>query len=370
MKLRYSARTDVGRTRDHNEDNFGLGEGHQVESLGYLFVVCDGMGGHAAGEVASQIGVEMVIRAYYETEGDDRADALDRAFDRANLSIHAEGRGSMGTTGVAALVYRDVLYVANVGDSRAYLIRGGAIHQITRDHSLVSDQIAAGLITAEQARTLNYRNVITRALGYQPDVAIDMFRWPLQPGDRIVLSSDGLHGLVEDEEIRQHVSDQPIEAAVDALIALANERGGTDNITLIIVVVDQIDWQGLDDDEEVARGFAADPAAITQPVPILQPAPPAPPAADPMPQAKYADDTLASATTQELAPPVQAAQSRNRTLIGVGLAALLLIILVGIVLFTSPTPAPTPPPTVAPPPTRLVEPTRSAELPRPSPTQP
>ncbi|HHY49400.1 MAG TPA: Stp1/IreP family PP2C-type Ser/Thr phosphatase, partial [Alphaproteobacteria bacterium] len=271
MKLRFRGRTDVGKTRDHNEDDYGYGEGAQVERLGELLVVCDGMGGHAAGEVASHMGVETIIAAYYDDPTDDRPHALKQAFEEANARIHAEGRGSMGTTGVAALVYHDALHVANVGDSRGYLIRGGELRQVTRDHSLVSEQVAAGVITAEQARSLYYRNVITRALGYQPEVAVDLFRMPLQPGDVVVLCSDGLHGLVTDEEIRQIASSEPLEAAVDHLVDLANERGGSDNITVLIAHVDALEWavNGADDDtadsvtvelpaEEIAAGAAAE----------------------------------------------------------------------------------------------------------------
>ncbi|HWQ13176.1 MAG TPA: Stp1/IreP family PP2C-type Ser/Thr phosphatase, partial [Roseiflexaceae bacterium] len=242
MKLRFRGRTDVGRTRDHNEDDYGYGEGAQVERFGELLVVCDGMGGHAAGEVASHMGVETIIAAYYEDESEDRTQALRQAFEQANARIHAEGRGSMGTTGVAALLHLDALLIANVGDSRAYLIRNGTIRQISRDHSLVSEQVAAGVITADQARSLYYRNVITRALGYQPEVLVDLFRWPLQPGDVVVLCSDGLHGLVSDEEILQIASSEPLEEAVDRLVDLANERGGTDNITALIAHVDALEW--------------------------------------------------------------------------------------------------------------------------------
>ncbi len=266
MKLRHSARTDVGRTRDHNEDNFGVGEGADIETLGYLFVVCDGMGGHAAGEVASSIGVERIISSYYETPGEDRSMILEQAFERANLWIHDEGRGSMGTTGVAALIYHDLLYVANVGDSRAYLLRDGELHQVSRDHSLVSDQVAAGLITPEQARSIHYRNVITRALGYQPEVNVDVFRWQLHVGDIIALSSDGLHGLIEDAELAEILSAQPIAAAVDTLIQLANERGGTDNITVVLVAVDALDT--MDGMPGYYLDTNTDPDAITQSYPV------------------------------------------------------------------------------------------------------
>jgi serine/threonine protein phosphatase PrpC len=241
MKLRHSARTDVGRTRDHNEDDFGVGEGAGVEQYGELLIVCDGMGGHAAGEVASRLGVETILSTYYSDASPDRVDVLRRAFERANARIHAEGRGAMGTTGVAALFYQGMLHVANVGDSRAYLIRNDEICQVSRDHSLVGEQVAAGVITADQARSSYYRNVITRALGYQPEVQVDLFHLPLQAGDMVVLCSDGLHGLVGDEEISEIVRSMPLADAVDRLIDLANERGGTDNITAIVAQVDELD---------------------------------------------------------------------------------------------------------------------------------
>src|SRR5262249_12813470 len=234
MKLRQSVDTDVGKTRDHNEDSFGVGAAEQAERLGDLLVICDGMGGHAAGEIASKIGVETILTLYYSDTSEDRAHALEQAFEEANEQIYERGHGSMGTTGVAALLLHDALHVANVGDSRAYLIRDGAIRQISRDHSFVGDQVAAGLITADQARSSPHRNVITRALGYQSDVTVDMFRWPLQIDDVIVLGSDGLHGLVGSSEISRIASAAAPEDAVRQLIELANSRGGTDNITVAI----------------------------------------------------------------------------------------------------------------------------------------
>ncbi|NWG22324.1 MAG: serine/threonine-protein phosphatase, partial [Chloroflexi bacterium] len=265
MKLRHSARTDVGKTRDHNEDDFGVGEGAGVEQYGELLVVCDGMGGHAAGEVASHLGVETILSSYYGDPSEDRTEVLQKAFERANERIHAEGRGTMGTTGVAALLYQGMLHIANVGDSRAYLIRDGAIRQISRDHSLVGEQVAAGVITAEQARSLYYRNVITRALGYQSEVVVDLFHYPLQAGDTIVLSSDGLHGLVTDDEICQTALTLPLTDAVDRLIDLANERGGTDNITAIIAHVDDLDLPAA----HAAERTAADQPTVELPVTVV-----------------------------------------------------------------------------------------------------
>lgn len=242
MKLRHSARTDVGRTRDHNEDSFGVGDPKQAEHLGSFFVVCDGMGGHAAGEVASSMAVEHILSGYYADPAEDRAKAIQQAFALANSKVYAQGRGSMGTTGVAALLYHDALHIANVGDSRAYLIRNHQIIKRTRDHSFVSDQVEAGLITPEQARLSPHRNVITRALGYQPEVAVDMLRMPIQPGDMVLLCSDGLHGLVDDDELISIATSQSVERAVDQLIDLANKRGGTDNITAMLIEVEELDW--------------------------------------------------------------------------------------------------------------------------------
>lgn len=243
MKLRWSARTDVGRMRDHNEDAYGAGEGETVDRLGLLLVICDGMGGHAAGEVASQMAVETILQAFYDDEAEDRASSLAQSFRDANARVHAEGHGKMGTTGVAAVIHHDALQVANVGDSRAYLIRDGNIRQISRDHSFVSDQVAAGLLTADEARTSPVRNVITRALGHLSDVEVDIFRFPLQVGDVVLLSSDGLHGQLTDEEIGQIAVDFQPEEAVERLVSLANERGGPDNITVILALVEKLDWE-------------------------------------------------------------------------------------------------------------------------------
>jgi protein phosphatase len=317
MKLRYSARTDVGRTRDHNEDDYAIGEGPETERLGTLMVVCDGMGGHAAGEVASSLGVRTIMSVYYESAGGAGHDEMLRsAFETANARIHAEGRGTMGTTGVAALLDNGRLLIANVGDSRAYLIRDGAIQQISRDHSLVEEQVAAGVITAEQARTLHYRNVITRALGYQQEVLVDIFELPLAAGDTVVLSSDGLHGLVSDEEIARIALAEPLAEAPDRLIELANERGGNDNITVVIARIDGLDAQNPTakrTDEESARAtIELQAAALTEQLP------------------RYEADPPASAAR---------APERRLTMIGGLLATLTLVALAAVILFTINQPA-------------------------------
>jgi serine/threonine protein phosphatase PrpC len=235
MRVRFSARTHVGMRREVNQDAYGSGQ--PGEAL--LLVVCDGMGGHAAGEVASAIGVDTIV-ATYRPELPPEA-ALREAFAEANRRIYGEGHGSMGTTGVAALFLHNRLYVANVGDSRAYLVREDEIVQISRDHSFVSDQVAAGLMTEEQARASNVRNIITRALGHTADVEVDLFTWPLRPGDTVILSSDGMHGLIGDDEIAEVAGMLTLEEAAQRLVDTANERGGTDNITVVIARVDELD---------------------------------------------------------------------------------------------------------------------------------
>ncbi|RRR69745.1 MAG: Stp1/IreP family PP2C-type Ser/Thr phosphatase [Candidatus Viridilinea halotolerans] len=241
MRVRFSARTHVGKRREVNQDAFDGGS----RGPATLLVVCDGMGGHAAGEVASQLAVTTIM-AEYDPSADPEA-SLREAFTTANHRVYTQGRGTMGTTGVAALFLHDHLYVANVGDSRAYLVREGQISQISLDHSFVSDQVAAGLMTAEQARHSNIRNIITRALGHSADVNVDIFARELHPGDTILLSSDGMHGLIEDDEIAEVASIAPLEEAAQRLVDLANERGGIDNITVVIAQVDELDAPGGDD---------------------------------------------------------------------------------------------------------------------------
>ena len=235
MRVRFSARTHVGMRREVNQDTY---ESRQFDDA-TLLVVCDGMGGHAAGEVASQLGARTIIATYTPAALPEAS--LREAFTTANKAIYNEGHGSMGTTGVAALFLHNLLYVANVGDSRAYLVREGQISQISRDHSFVSDQVDAGLMTPEQARFSNIRNIITRALGHSAEVEVDLFTVELQAGDTVLLSSDGMHGLISDEEIAGVAGFKPLDEAAQSLVDLANERGGTDNITVVIAQVDELD---------------------------------------------------------------------------------------------------------------------------------
>ncbi|HYX49840.1 MAG TPA: Stp1/IreP family PP2C-type Ser/Thr phosphatase, partial [Ktedonobacteraceae bacterium] len=248
LRLDVAQLTDVGRKREHNEDNmaFVIPKDTQVmASKGALFIVADGMGGHAAGEVASEIAVDTVSNMYYQEDSNDVAVSLLRAIRRANASIHQRAaenllRTGMGTTCVAAVLRGNMAYIANVGDSRAYLLRGNSVKQISQDHSWVAEQVRAGLLTDEQARTHAQRNVITRCLGTQAEVDVDVFHEELREGDSLVLCTDGLSGLVSDEELQRIVDQFVPQESVYHLVERANENGGPDNITAIVVRVQEV----------------------------------------------------------------------------------------------------------------------------------
>ncbi|MGH2493188.1 MAG: Stp1/IreP family PP2C-type Ser/Thr phosphatase [Ktedonobacteraceae bacterium] len=248
LRLDPAQLTDVGRKREHNEDNMAyvIPKDPQVMAMkGALFIVADGMGGHAAGEVASEIAVDTVSNAYYIDDNQDVPTPLLQAIKRANLAIHQRAaenllRSGMGTTCVAAVLRGNMAYIANVGDSRAYMVRGNQVRQITQDHSWVAEQVRAGLLTEEQARTHAQRNVITRCLGTQPDVEVDVFLEPLQENDCLVLCTDGLSGLISDEEVMRIVDQSVPQESVYHLVERANENGGPDNITAIVVRVQEV----------------------------------------------------------------------------------------------------------------------------------
>ncbi|MBV9791084.1 MAG: serine/threonine-protein phosphatase [Chloroflexi bacterium] len=240
MHLRHAARTDVGKTRDHNEDSYGMEAGGERAASGALFVVCDGIGGYASGEVASDLAVKTIIDRFYAAVEQPPDAALSAAFEEANRVVFQQGGGKMGTTGVAALFRDDAVVLANAGDCRAYLVRGGKIRQITHDHSFVAEQVAAGMLTEEQARESSYRHIITRAIGHRSDLEVDVFREPLLQSDILVLCSDGLHSQVEPNEIALAVTKVSLDDACRALVKLANDRGGPDNITVIAVEVTEL----------------------------------------------------------------------------------------------------------------------------------
>ncbi|NWJ94615.1 MAG: Stp1/IreP family PP2C-type Ser/Thr phosphatase [Chloroflexi bacterium] len=246
IKLDPVALTDVGRRRNHNEDYLGdlLFSGqhnYEVEQYGYLYAVADGMGGHASGEVASRMAVHTLFDRFYNgpRSGDLGTDLLE-AVKEANSQVHqaglSNGRGQMGTTLTLALVKGNRVVVGNVGDSRTYLIRQGLIERVTHDHSLVQDQIDMGALTPEQAERSMIRNVITRAIGHRTEVEPDFFERELQVNDVLLLCSDGLHGSVHEDELGKIVgSANSLKEAAQFMINLANERGGVDNISVLLV---------------------------------------------------------------------------------------------------------------------------------------
>jgi protein phosphatase len=239
--------TDVGCRREVNEDSVVFVIPHDAALLrekGVLAVVADGMGGHAAGEVASRLAVETIRRAYYELPLEP-GEALADAFQLANRLIwdasRQEGRlEGMGTTCTALAVRGSQAFSAHVGDSRLYMIRGDAIYTMTEDHSAVRDLVNRGVISAADARHHADRNVILRALGTREEVAVATWHeaLPVRASDRFLLCSDGLHDLVEAEELLAAVRDFGPREACEQLVQLARERGGYDNITAAVVGIE------------------------------------------------------------------------------------------------------------------------------------
>ena len=261
-------RTDVGRTREHNEDAFVVADltrgnatlqpevrTHEVGDRGSLFMVADGMGGAAAGEIASAMAIEVVLRELTESlssadapDKEGYASSLKRATAAANAQIHAfaldhpEYRG-MGTTATVAAVLGDTLFLAQVGDSRAYLVRDGVALQITKDQSLMQKLIEAGEITEEEAEHSERRNIILQALGPESQIRVDLTHQQVRRGDVLVLCSDGLSGQVRIDEIGRVATEEPdLMTVCKTLIDRANENGGPDNITVIAV---RFDGDGL-----------------------------------------------------------------------------------------------------------------------------
>ena len=250
MKIRYAAKTDVGMKRDHNEDYFSLIEDDQV------FVVCDGMGGHACGEVAAKLAADTIAEFFERTRLDEDA-TWPYKFDRsmpyvenrlacsvklANLRIFEAasreiGKKGMGTTIVAALVADHQIYVAHAGDSRAYRLRAGQLQQLTRDHSLLEDyREAKPDMTDEEAHAFPHKNVITRALGMRDGIDVALGAHAIAAGDQYLLCTDGLSGMVDDPRIREILTNaKSLERAVAELIDAANRGGGVDNITSLLL---------------------------------------------------------------------------------------------------------------------------------------
>ena len=250
MKIAYQAVTDVGRKRKGNEDSLFLNPEQR------LFVVADGMGGHAAGEIASKVAVDSINEFVCLTGGDEEitwpfgldetisydGNRLKTAIRHANRKVleatkeKTEYEG-MATTVAAVLVDGDTANIGHVGDSRIYLFTGGELTQLTSDHSWVNEQILNGVISADQARSHPLRNVVTRALGGKLDLAVDIQVRPMKPGELLLLCSDGLTTMVPDEDIARILgaAGGDVDRAARDLVAEANERGGEDNITVVLL---------------------------------------------------------------------------------------------------------------------------------------
>ncbi len=249
VRLLHAARTDVGMIRSGNEDNFAV---DMSDSRG-VFMVADGMGGHAAGEVASEMAVQIVVRelqAVQDLEAPDAGTRVGAALTHANRSIHDRtmtevDKQGMGTTASVLLVSGARYLIGQVGDSRVYLLRDGALGQLTKDHSYVQEQVDLGNLTPEQARYHPYSNVITRCVGASPEVEPDVYTGEVKVGDIFLVASDGLTGMVDDRRLQQLLMARTVpERKVAALISEANGRGGLDNITAIVVQVESGDASG------------------------------------------------------------------------------------------------------------------------------
>ena len=259
MRLQVGACTDKGQVRSLNEDFYAC-----RPQLG-LFIVCDGMGGEAAGEVASRMATETILR---QLDGADpqtaaQVDAVERGFQEAtrrlqsairlsNQAIHEESKknveqSGMGTTVVCAWIRDNLASLAHVGDSRAYLWRQQGFEQLTQDHSLVEEQVRAGLLTREESRRAEDQNVLLRALDGKPELEVDLAEVPLLPGDYLILCSDGLTRMVDDDTLAATITRlrQP-QKICDSLVERANRNGGEDNITVVIIqALEESWWQRL-----------------------------------------------------------------------------------------------------------------------------
>ena len=259
MRLRVGASTDVGLVRTRNEDTY------LVEDP--LFIVADGMGGHRGGDVASKLTVETVQEA--RPASDESGGSLVEAVRRANRVVHERAAGDrdlhgMGTTITALQAREGTGRIAHVGDSRAYLLRNGTLQQLTQDHTLVQQMVEEGKLSPEEAERHPARHIMTRALGVDEDVAVDELTLDLHAGDRLLLCSDGLTGMLTPDDIQELlVRESDPQKAADELVALAVERGGEDNVTVVLVDVE---------DGPVADIASASAAGATA-VPVEAPAP-------------------------------------------------------------------------------------------------
>jgi PPM family protein phosphatase len=256
LDLEFVERTDVGRVRDHNEDCLGHAAPAtpaQVGSHGWLFVLADGVGGQEKGEVASKTAVENVIAGFYKAkDGEPHSAVLQKLVQQANTSILEAavtgGRSSarMATTIVACALRYDRVSVAHVGDSRCYLIRGGKAAQVTRDHTIASEQVRLGLASAQEAAEGETSHILSRSLGTELVANVDTNDHQIFAGDVLLLCSDGLHNYLEGSEMAAICGQgQDLAHAADRLVALANDRGGGDNISVQLIRIREVERVGM-----------------------------------------------------------------------------------------------------------------------------
>jgi len=250
MKIISFGKTDTGKTRKNNEDSYLVDDG-----MG-LYAVADGIGGHEGGEVASRMAIEGLSQLVRErcpgagnttthvisAEGDPCGAALSRAFTLVNGAIRQAAEETpallrMGTTMTALLFHETTAHLTHVGDSRAYRLRAGVLTQVTEDHTFIADQVRAGLLTPGQAQKSPYRHVITRAMGIDPELTVDNRTIEVRPEDAFLLCTDGLTEMVDDETIRRIVKDASPQEAAERLVREANDRGGVDNITVVVIQI-------------------------------------------------------------------------------------------------------------------------------------
>lgn len=239
--MKIAALTDIGSCRQENQDNYCARQ--LVDGTGWG-LVCDGMGGANGGRVASTLATQTMLRYFDHSlrtieNGEEKAFMM-RAFDNANRAVYEKATSDpevlgMGTTGVCALQRGNLAHIVHAGDSRAYLWHGGAIRQLTRDHSMVQQLVEAGSITPEQAASHPGKNLITRALGVREDVRPEYQKLELKAGDKLLLCTDGLTNMVPDEAIAATLSNTGFFAAAERLVQMALEGGGTDNVTVLLL---------------------------------------------------------------------------------------------------------------------------------------
>jgi PPM family protein phosphatase len=256
--LAWASISDVGRVRPANEDYVGdperlaplIGGARRIAARGSLFAVADGMGGHARGEIASKLAIDVLYATFYNSPGDS-VEMFKKAILTANTAVRragvlarpetvGDGEGArtlprMGTTLVAALVLGRWVLVGNIGDSRAYLMNDGRLEQVSRDHSYLAEEIRRGLVPPSAAETSPFRHLITRSLGTKDDVEVDLFWRPWPDGSTLLLATDGLHGCVEELEMETILASRPPEDAVKALVKAAHEAGAPDNVSAVVV---------------------------------------------------------------------------------------------------------------------------------------